>query len=46
MLCNAGLDEFALDPLDATVRSFFIQFHQTAVAGDIAGDDRGKASWR
>jgi hypothetical protein len=28
------------------MRSFFIQFHQPAVASDIAGDDRSKAPWR
>ncbi len=27
VLCNAGLDEIALDPLDASVRSFFIELH-------------------
>jgi len=40
VLGNARLDEIALDPLDATVRSFFIEFHQAAVASDIASDNR------
>src|SRR6266700_5435233 len=43
---NAGLDQAALDPLHATVRSFFIDFHQPAVARDIASDDRSKAPRR
>ena len=46
MFCDAGLNEIALDPLDAAVRSFFIQFHQTAVARDVAGHDRCKATGR
>ncbi len=44
MPCNAGFDEAALDPLHATVRSFFIDFHQPAVARDIANDNRSKTS--
>jgi hypothetical protein len=36
VLCDARLDKAALDPLHATVRSFFIDFHQAAVARDIA----------
>src|SRR5467141_3433252 len=44
--CNAGLDQAALDPLDAAVRSFFIDFHKAAVAGDITRDDRGKTARR
>ncbi|MGH9808943.1 MAG: hypothetical protein ACRD9W_17120, partial [Terriglobia bacterium] len=40
--CYAGLDEAALDPLHATVRSFFIDLHQPAVARDIARNDRSK----
>ena len=36
MPCNAGLYEVALDPLHANVRSFFIDFHEPAVARDIA----------
>jgi hypothetical protein len=44
MLCNAGLYEVALDPLDATVRSFLIDLHQAAVARDIARDNRSKTT--
>src|ERR1700737_1831484 len=44
VLCNAGLDEVALDPLDAIVCSFLIDLHQAAVAGDIARDDRSKTT--
>ena len=33
------LDEIALDPLDAIMRSFFIKLHQAAVAGNIGGHD-------
>jgi hypothetical protein len=40
----AGLDEVALDPLDATVRSFLIDLHQAAVACDIARDNRSKTT--
>ncbi len=49
---DAGLEEIALDPLDAVVRSFFVELHQAAVAGDIACHDRRKtarrccAAWR
>ena len=43
---DAGLDEVALDPLDAVVRPFFVDLHQAAVAGDIAGYDRSKAARR
>ncbi len=46
VLCNAGLDKAALDPLHATVRSFLIDFHQAAVARDIAGDNRSKTPRR
>jgi len=42
--CDAGLDQAALDPLHAAVRSFFIDFHQAAVARDVAGDNRGKTA--
>src|SRR6202011_2592625 len=44
MLCNAGLYEVALDPLDTTVRSFLIDLHQAAVARDIARDNRSKTT--
>src|ERR1700687_5041437 len=44
VFCNAGLDEVALDPLHATVRSFFIDSHQAAVARDIASDNRSKTT--
>src|SRR5258708_19547829 len=44
VLCDAGFDQAALDPLYAAVRSFFIDFHQAAVARDIAGDNRGNTS--
>ncbi len=46
VLCDAGFDQAALDPLYAAVRSFFIDFHQAAVARDIAGDNRGKTARR
>ena len=39
MLGYAGLNEIALDPLDAAVRSFFIQLHQAAVTCDVASHD-------
>src|SRR4029077_5585702 len=41
---DAGLDELALDPLDAVVRSLFIDLHQAAIARDIACNDRRKAT--
>src|SRR3954452_13579073 len=40
MFCNARLDEVPLESHHATVRTFFIEFHETAVARDIASDDR------
>ena len=46
VLFDAGLDEVALDPLDAGVRPLFVDLHQAAVAGDIAGYDRSKAPRR
>src|SRR4051794_13744289 len=39
MFRDAGLYQVALDPLDAVVRSFFVDFHEPAVAGDIACND-------
>ena len=39
---DAGLDEVTLDPLHAPVRSLFVDLHEAAVAGDIAGYNRGK----
>ena len=39
---DAGLDEAALDPLHAAVRSLLVDFHQPAVTGDIADDNRRK----
>src|SRR5882757_7471615 len=44
VLCDAGLNEFALDPLDAIVRSLFIDLHEPAVARDVARDDRRKTA--
>src|SRR6267142_4032552 len=44
VLGNAGLDQAALDPLHAAVRSLFIDFHQAAVARDIASDNRRKTA--
>ena len=41
---DAGLDEVALDPFHTAVRSFFIDLHEAAVAGDIARDNRGKTA--
>jgi hypothetical protein len=46
MFRDAGLNEVALDSLDAYMRAFFIEFHETAVAGDIARDDRGETTSR
>jgi hypothetical protein len=43
---NAGLYEFALDPLYATMRAFFIDLHEAAVARDIASDNRSKTPRR
>src|SRR3974377_785666 len=43
VFCDAGLDEVALDSLDARVRTLFIQLHEAAVAYNIARDDRGAA---
>ena len=40
VLFDSGLDEVALDPLDAVVRPFLVDLHLAAVAGDIAGHDR------
>jgi hypothetical protein len=42
----AGFYEIALDPLDATVCSFFVNLHQAAVARDVACDNRSKTTWR
>jgi hypothetical protein len=44
MLGNAGLDQVALDSLDAPMRALLIELHEAAVACDIAGNDRGKAA--
>jgi len=44
VLDDAGFDEITLDPLDARVRSLFIDLHQPAVAGDIACNDRSKTA--
>jgi hypothetical protein len=46
VFCNAGLDEVALDAFHARMRTFFIELHEAAVAGDIACDDRSKATGR
>ena len=42
VLSDGGLDEVALEPLDAVVRPFLIDLHQAAVAGDVACHDGGK----
>src|SRR6185437_7983076 len=46
VLPDSGFDEVALDPLDAGVRPFFVDLHQSAVAGDVAGHDRSKTPRR
>jgi hypothetical protein len=46
VLDNTGLYEVALDPFHTAVRSFFIDLHETAVASDIASDNRGKTARR
>ena len=43
---DGGFDELALEPLDAIVRSFLVDLHQSAVAGDIACHDGRKAPRR
>jgi hypothetical protein len=43
---NAGLYEVTLDPLHAKMRSFFIDLHETAVARNIASDNRSKTARR
>src|SRR6516225_2376053 len=46
MFRDAGLDEVALDSLDAQMRAFFIDLHETAVARDVTSHDCRKTSWR
>src|SRR5262249_34870974 len=46
VFCNAGLNKVALDSLDARMRTLFIQFHEAAVAYNIACDDRGETTRR
>ena len=46
VLHDAGLDEVALDPFDTAVRPLFIDLHEAAVAGDIAGNNRSKTARR
>src|SRR3974390_897880 len=43
---DAGLDEVALDSLDAQMRAFFIDLHETAVARDVTSHDCRKTSRR
>ena len=43
---DAGLYEVTLDPLDAKMRSLFVELHEAAVAGDIAGNNRSKTARR
>jgi hypothetical protein len=43
---NARLDEVALKPLDAKMRSFLIDLHEAAVARDITGDNRSETARR
>src|SRR5262249_46335097 len=44
VLDDAGLDEVALDPLDADMRAFLVRLHQAAVGRDVTDDNSGKAT--
>src|SRR6516164_6307090 len=43
---DAGLDEVTLDSLNAQMRAFFIDLHETAVANDVTSHDCCKTSRR
>jgi hypothetical protein len=44
MLADLWVDELAAMRLEASVRAFLIRPHQTRVARDIGGEDRGKTA--
>ena len=46
MFGNAGLDQVALDSLDARMRALLIELHKAAVTPDIASHDCSEAAGR
>src|SRR5246127_4751214 len=46
VLRDTRLNEIALDALDALVRAFFIELHESAVACDVGSDDRSQTPRR
>src|ERR1044072_167416 len=51
VLDDAGLNDIALDPLDADMRSLLVRLHDAAVGSDVADNDRREtarhgAVWR
>jgi hypothetical protein len=43
---DSGLNKFAPVSLDARVRPLLIESHESAIAGDISGQDSCETPWR